>query len=212
MREAEEGPAVALVEASVVGQKVDRRDALCPQILHRRAKQTPGDAASAIRLVDVYSADVRSEVLSVVEVVSTTPSPPTILPPSRHRYQPSSVSRRRYAPMHASYASRGTRHLQWNQSAAAWIMSGLSRSDTKAKASATWKSPFSKVTETVYAGRSRKRKEFCFRCPGIPGSRYSANLAHFMLYLFSNQALRQKASLSSTPSTIHPLLSLEFSP
>ena len=56
----QELPAVALVEAGMVGHEIGRRDTLGTQIFHCQIQQLSGDALTAVAFLRIHGADIRS--------------------------------------------------------------------------------------------------------------------------------------------------------
>mgnify|MGYP003297959558 CR=1 FL=1 len=62
-------PAVALIEAGVVGHQIGRGNARLPQILHCHIQQFSGNALTAVAFLRIHGADIGGQIGPVVEVV-----------------------------------------------------------------------------------------------------------------------------------------------
>lgn len=112
LHHAEVFPTVAFVERGVFRDEVERADAFRRDILADMCQEVSGNATTAQFRLDIQGADIRRQVLAVVEIVRYHTGSGND-PPSIHRNIPLRDSRRSrmLSSMLVRYSSKGISHF-----------------------------------------------------------------------------------------------------
>lgn len=94
-------PAVVLIKAVVVCQKIQHRLAECRHVITYALQQPPCDAFAAVLRLDIYGTDIRPQVRSVVKIVLYNSQPADYLAVAAEHHIPAWDSARREAVIHA---------------------------------------------------------------------------------------------------------------
>ena len=94
-------PAVVLIKAVVVCQKIQHRLAECRHVITYALQQPPCDAFAAVLRLDIYGTDIRPQVRSVVKIVLYNAQPADYLAVAAEHHIPAWDSARREAVIHA---------------------------------------------------------------------------------------------------------------
>ena len=75
LRHADKLPAIALIKTGLIGDQIQGRNALGAHIPHSQIEQPPGDSLTAIACLCIHRADIRLQVLAIMEVIFDDPQP-----------------------------------------------------------------------------------------------------------------------------------------